>query len=58
MSDGSLAFGMLFFGLVIGGFLGYCNFENAAGIRECEANLPRKQHCIVIAVPENKVGGE
>jgi len=42
--------GMLFTSILIG-YFGECN--NTTLLKECEKTLPRTEHCVIIAVPEN-----
>lgn len=41
-------------GICIASFSGVVTYDFAPGgaVAECEATLPRNQHCILIAVPE------
>jgi len=51
-----------FLGLVIGFFtmviiasVHVNDIDRNAGMQECEQNLPRNEHCVLIAVPESKL---
>ena len=49
---------LMVFGMLLGGMIGLVAGSGISGIdyqelvSDCEADLPRKEHCILVAVPE------